>query len=465
MADSGTCAVDPLNIPMLSLKRLSSLLLLAVALATPSFAQTYWKSESPAGVTDDIWCVAYGNGTFAATTNLGKVLTSSDGLTWSSQTVAAGTWLVSITYGNGTWVAVGANGTILLSSDLENWINAKSVTTNKLNGVAYTGTTFIAVGDAGTIITSPDAQTWTVRSSGVTTFLHGITFDSTGANLVISGQNGVLLASGNSGATFAPAASGTTDDLENILANPAADQMVAVGSSGAIIEATNGFGTGSTWTAAQVPATTARFRGLAYGDGSYVAAGEQGTIETSTDGIKWVQRFSGDSYSTLSAATLLGAAYSSTLQRFVVVGTGGTILVSNPTPTVFANVATRGTVSSTQTLIGGFVVEGTAPRTVLIRADGPTLSTFGVTGALADPVLKIYDSNQNLVATNTGWSTSTNPSPKELTTAALTAGAFPLPAGSADSAVLVTLPPGAYTAVITSASNGTGVALFEAYTD
>jgi len=464
MAESGACAVDPLNLPMLSMKRLSTLLLLAVALATPSFAQTYWKSENPAGVTDDIWCVAYGNGTFAATTNLGKVLTSSDGLTWSSQTVDAGTWLVSIAYGNGTWVAVGANGTILLSSDLENWINAKSVTANKLNGVAYNGTIFIAVGDNGTIVTSPDAQNWTLQPSGVSGFLHGITFDNQDMAIDISGQNGVILGGAINGTGFNVIPSGTTQDLEAIIYPvPGSYNAVAVGAVGTVIHTVGSLL--PPWTAATTPTTTARFRGLAYGDGTYVAAGELGTILTSVDGKTWVQRFSGDSYSTLSAATLLGAAYSPTLQRFVVVGTGGTILVSNPTPTVFANVATRGTVSSTQTLIGGFVVEGTAPRTVLIRADGPTLSTFGVTGALADPVLKVYDSNQNLVATNTGWSTSTSPSPKELSTAALTAGAFALPAGSADSAVLVTLAPGAYTAVVTSASNGTGVALFEAYTD
>jgi len=79
-----------------------TLVLLAVfiaACATPGFAQIYWGNQSPAGVTDDIWCVAYANGTFAAVTNQGNVLTSYDGLAWTSQTVASGTWLVSITYG------------------------------------------------------------------------------------------------------------------------------------------------------------------------------------------------------------------------------------------------------------------------------------------------------------------------------------------------------------------------------
>jgi hypothetical protein len=147
----------------------------------------------------------------------------------------------------------------------------------------------------------------------------------------------------------------------------------------------------------------------------------------------------------------------------VVTGTGGTILVSNAAPTVFGNVSTRGYVSSTQTFIGGFYVSGTAPRTVLIRGDGPSLSTFSVPSPLADPVLTVYDSTGKVVATNTGWTTNTNPA--SISTAALEVGAFALPNPSADSALLLTLQPGTYTVQITSAKGNSGIALFEAYTD
>ena len=143
-----------------------------------------------------------------------------------------------------------------------------------------------------------------------------------------------------------------------------------------------------------------------------------------------IQRFSGDSPSTLSTAMLLSAAYSSTLQRFVVTGTGGTILVSNPPPTVFGNVSTRGYVSSTQTFIGGFVIEGTAPRMVLLRGDGPVLSTFSVPSPLPDPVLTVYNGSGTVVATNTGWTTNANPA--SISTAALEVGAFALPNPSMD---------------------------------
>jgi hypothetical protein len=126
-------------------------------------------------------------------------------------------------------------------------------------------------------------------------------------------------------------------------------------------------------------------------------------------------------------------------------------------------VSTRGYVSNSQTLIGGFYVSGNAPRTILIRADGPVLGTFGVPSPLPDPVLTVYNSTGAVVATNTGW--GTNAVPEALSAAAQQVGAFALPNSSLDSALLLTLQPGAYTVEITSAGKNSGTALFEAYTD
>lgn len=486
-------------------KTLAILGLFAAAFSTPAFAQISWSNQSPAGISDDIWSVAYANNTFAAVTTGGKLLTSGDGLTWSTQDIDPGVWLVSIAYGDGKWVTVGAAGTILVSPDLKTWVNAKSATTNKLNGVLYNGLVWLAVGDSATIVSSPDALTWTVQAvpSAITGFLHGITLvpdyslPATGGTVpvtafLVSGalagngtgtvDSGVLLLGDSNGMNFAqdltsftttngPTGPTIVGNLEAVLSNPGAT-TVAVGWEGTILyddtAASYGFDetaslTKRVWYNPSVNPPDVVYRGLAFGGGYYVAAGEQGTILSSTDGITWTQRFSGDSPSTLSTATLLGAAYSSTLQRFVIVGTGGTILVSNSQPTVFGNVSTRGYVSPTETFIGGFVIQGSAPRTVLIRGDGPVLSTFSVPSPLADPVVTVYNSAGAVVATNTGWGTNTNPT--SLSTAALEVGAFALPSASADSALLLTLAPGAYTVEITSAKGNSGIALFEAYTD
>jgi len=471
------------------------LLLAAICIAafsTSALAQIAWTNQSPSGLTDDIWCVNYANGTFAASTSDGKVLTSTDGLAWSTQTVSEGTWLVSIAYGNGDWVAVGAGGTILVSPDLKTWVSAKAVTSNKLNGVLYAGGLWVAVGDSATVITSPDAINWTVQAvpAGVTGFLHGITAAGSPGEtpeFYISGaetgngtgsvnEGAVLSMYGNPttpggqtytiytdgvGANLIPSGKGAIGNLEAILFEPTTSNLtVAVGWGGVY----DGYPESGGLTAAAVPSVV--YRGLTYGNGFWVAAGEQGTIVSSQDGLNWTQRFSGESPTTLSTATLLGAAYSSSLQRFVIVGTGGTILDSNSTPTVFANVSTRGYVDSSvpgALLDGGFVITGTAPRQVLIRADGPALSTFNVSGALPDPVLSVYASNGIFVASNAGWTTNTNVT--AISTAALEVGAFALPNPSKDSALLITLPPGAYTVEVTSAGGNSGIALFEAYTD
>jgi hypothetical protein len=410
-------------------------------------------------------------------------LTSTNGLNWSSQAIDQGVWLVSIAYGNGTWVVVGDKGTILLSSDLKTWAATTPVTSNKLNGVLYNGNVFIAVGDNATIITSSDARTWKAQlvPAGVTASLRGIacspTLNVTPYSILVTGDNGTLLAGYFNGSNFVSVNSGTSQNLEaaflQMSQSPGAFVVqvfpypyitVVVGGNGTII---NTYGTewvvDSAWQNVGSVNTLATLRGLTFGGGYFVAAGDQGTILTSVDGNIWTQRFSGDSPSTLRTATLLSAAYSPTLQRFVVTGTDGTILVSNSTPTVLGNVSTRGYVSSTQTFIGGFVIEGSAPRTVLIRADGPVLSTFSVPNPLPDPVLTVFDSKGNVVATNAGW--NTNITPSAIASAAGAVGAFALPNLSLDSALLLTLQPGAYTAQVTSAKGNSGTVLFEAYAD
>ena len=131
------------------------------------------------------------------------------------------------------------------------------------------------------------------------------------------------------------------------------------------------------------------------------------------------------------------------------------------------NVATRAVVGTgDRVLIGGFVIEGSEPRPVLIRAAGPALTAFGVPGALADPTLRVM-AGGTVVAENDNWSspsgTGRAAAPGEIVTAAGRVRAFPFPNASQDAAVLVTLGPGAYTAIVEGARNTTGAALIEAY--
>jgi len=112
-------------------------------------------------------------------------------------------------------------------------------------------------------------------------------------------------------------------------------------------------------------------------------------------------------------------------------------------------------------LIAGFSIGGNSSKTLLIRGVGPTLSTFGVPGVLADPQITVY-SGSTVVASNAGWGTGSSTA-AQLSAAFSLVGAFPLPSGSKDSALLLTLAPGSYTVVVTSVSSSTGVALVDVY--
>lgn len=145
------------------------------------------------------------------------------------------------------------------------------------------------------------------------------------------------------------------------------------------------------------------------------------------------------------------------------------------------NMSARANVGSgNNALIAGFVI-GAGPSgnpiTVLIRAMGPSLTALGMTGVLMNPTLTLYDANSKPIAANTGWtnlpSVSTGPtaSPVHAGVEAATTsimsrvGAFGPMAGSTDSAMVATLPPGSYSAVVTDGSgqNLTGIALVEVY--
>lgn len=111
--------------------------------------------------------------------------------------------------------------------------------------------------------------------------------------------------------------------------------------------------------------------------------------------------------------------------------------------------------------IAGFVVRGEQPGRYLIRGVGPGLARFGLTGVLADPVLTLTTNYGTFLATNRGWSGNANS--VDLAVAAAELGAFPLASGSRDAALLVTLAPGEYTAQLTGAGEGSGLALLEVY--
>ena len=135
------------------------------------------------------------------------------------------------------------------------------------------------------------------------------------------------------------------------------------------------------------------------------------------------------------------------------------------------NLSARGTINtSSPSLIGGFVITGNTTKRVLIRGIGPALSHYGVTGALTDPILSLFDNQNRFLAQNNNWQNSVTVSSSypgasaaDITTASTSSGAFALDAGSTDSAILVTLAPGIYSAVVVGSGGSIGNAIVEVY--
>lgn len=122
-----------------------------------------------------------------------------------------------------------------------------------------------------------------------------------------------------------------------------------------------------------------------------------------------------------------------------------------------ANISTRGFVGSgDDAMIGGVIITGSTGQNakVIIRAVGPSLTDFGVPGALPDPTIELIDANGNVLASNDNWRADQE--------AEIVASNFP-PSRDAESALIETLTPGNYTAIVRGSNSATGVGLIEVY--
>lgn len=128
----------------------------------------------------------------------------------------------------------------------------------------------------------------------------------------------------------------------------------------------------------------------------------------------------------------------------------------NPTiPAQAVNLSTRAEVETgDQVSIAGFIIEGTSPKRIVLRAIGPSLASFGIANALPDPVLELHASDQTLIASNDNWQDS---NAADITATGLA------PTNPLESAMVETLDPGSYTAVMSGKNGTTGIGLVEVY--
>jgi len=253
----------------------------------------------------------------------------------------------------------------------------------------------------------------------------------TGANILIPG----FVISGSGTETLLIRADGpslTQFGVSGVLAQPS---LSVYNSASAVLASNTGWGTNTNPTL--IASTAASVGAFAFASGSADCA---------------------------LVASLPAGAY--TVQVSGVNGTTGVALAEvyevSASGTRLANISTRAQVGTGgNILIPGFVISGSGTEQLLVRADGPGLTQFGVGGVLAQTSLSVYNSSGTVIASNTGWGTSSNPA--LIASTAASVGAFAFASGSADSAQIVNLPAGAYTIQVSGANSTTGVALAEVY--
>ncbi len=326
-----------------------------------------------------------------------------------------------------------------------------------------------------------------------------------GSTYAVVGQDGKAFVAVVSNGT-ADAATGTVDASGNLTATTVNNAALSLSLSGSSVSAsiTPSGGTPVTFTGSQGNVVTAAntiiagfvtsgigsktvvVRGVgptlgSFGVSGALAAPQLSLFNSSGTSIATDTTWGGGAaltqlFSQVGAFALPAASADSALQASIGIGSytallsgvGGTSGVALAelydadlgVPTArLVNVSGRANVGTgADILIAGFVIGGNTNETVLLRGIGPSLAQFGLTGVLATPQITLYDSSGNWVASNTVWGGSTT-----LSDAFTQVGAFPLSASSADSVLLETLPPGAYTVELSGTSGSSGIGLIEVY--
>ncbi len=305
--------------------------------------------------------------------------------------------------------------------------------------------TCVATNSAGSTTSNPAAVTLTQTSDpGRMTNLSCRATVGTGANVLIAGF--AIGGAGTSGSepvlvrASGPAIAAAPFNVPGTLSDPQLQLDMLAGSGSTPVASDSGWGGSPAISSAATSVGAFTWDNPASLDSAIVATLSAGPYTAEVSGA------SGDT------GVALAEIYDAT--------PSGTFTASSPrlvNLSARVNVGTGGNV-----LIAGFVIGGSTARTVLVRASGPAIAAapFNVAGTLPDPELTLTNlGGGSVVATNSAWGGD-----PEISSTAASVGAFAWNnPSSTDSAILVTLPPGNYTATVSGASGDTGVALVEVY--
>jgi len=422
--------------------------------------------------------LVFGNGIFVLTmTGFGstpsKLYTSADGTGWTPRAadlLPLGTSVTSIRFGVGRFVALTGNQRSLTSTDGITWTSNPLPSPAFSGSVRFLGDRFYASARVygAPSYSSTDGATWTLvaDSFGPNLLLNdsgGYPFmASNGSAVVAVGPNGMILR----GDIPAPPNPADISRLSNLSVRTtlAANQILTVGftmSGGAknlLVRAA-----GPALGALGVPGTMADPKLALFNGSTQIAANDNWLGNAAvTSAAASVGAFPFATAASLDAALVASVDGGRTVQ--VSGPAAGNLIVeaydagagNSPRLTNLSALNQVGT--GADVLIAGFTIAGLTNKNILIRAVGPGLAVapFNIGGTLADPKLEIFNSAQTKIDQNDTWSST-------LVATFSSVGAFALPAGSKDAALIVSLPPGGYTVQVSGADGGTGLAIIELY--
>jgi hypothetical protein len=472
--------------------------------ATSSDGIAWSTDTTSSGVTRSLTGATFGNGRFVAVGDGGVVTTSTDGLAWTPRTSGVTTNLNAIVTLGSRYVAVGDAGVIITSNDGATWTRATNTGTANLVGACVHGGIAYTTG-TGTILSSPDGQTWTRRVTNSAAYAgiapahgglvaavfggsvsyspDGITW-STLTGLPTAG--GAFQGAGSDGTTAMIVGNGGTI-LQSIDPNAPPSRLVNVATRG-LVQAggslTPGFvlkGTGSKQVVVRAVGPTLSVFGLpALADLKLELVNQQTNATVATNDDWGGSAALSTRFASLGAFPLAPASRDAAVQATLPINNGGysVRITASGTGTSgvalaevydaddasssvrLANVSTLGFVGTDENVLTpGFVISGTRPKRLLIRAIGPGLIPLGVEAVLADPQFSVFPAGASVaIAGSNDWGGTV-----ALRTTFTNAGAFAVADNSRDAAVDVTLAPGGYTVVTSGTGNTTGTALVEIY--
>jgi hypothetical protein len=303
-----------------------------------------WSTRTSAGGLNNWRSVTYGtdpsgNGLYVAIASSGignRVMTSSDGITWSSQTSAADNQWQSVTYGNGLFVAVSIDGTnrVMTSTNGSLWTPRAAAFSNAWQSVTYGSGLFVAVATSGTgnrVMTSINGTSWTIQASAADNAWQSVTYGNGKFVAVSESGTGNRVMTSTNGTSWTSQAAAADNFWQSVTYGNG--KFVAVSESGTgnrVMTSTNG----TTWTS-QAAAADNLWNSVTYGNGLFVAVSSSGTnrVMTSTNGTTW----------TSQAAAFSNAWQSVTYGngKFVAVSSSGTtvnrVMTANTTQPTITN--------------------------------------------------------------------------------------------------------------------------------